>query len=65
MAYIWESLSTAKESQTQVQCFSKLTVSAVQKEILASHLEHRVGLQEAVFDGLHLLAGWTGHRVVL
>lgn len=32
---------------------------------VASHLQHRVGLQQAVFDGLHLLAGWTGDGVVL
>ncbi len=32
---------------------------------MASHLQHRVGLQQAVFDGLHLLAGRTGDGVVL
>lgn len=32
---------------------------------MLTHLEHRVGLQQAVFDGLHLLAGRTGDGVVL
>lgn len=32
---------------------------------MKSHLQHRVGLQQAVFDGLHLVAGWTGDSVVL
>lgn len=32
---------------------------------MVSHLQHRVGLQQAVFDGLHLIAGWTGEGVVL
>lgn len=32
---------------------------------MVSYLEHRVGLQKAVFDSLHLLAGWTGDGVVL
>lgn len=30
-----------------------------------AHLQHGVGLQQAVFDGLHLLTGWTGDSVVL
>lgn len=30
-----------------------------------AHLQHWVGLQQAVFDGLHLIAGRTGDGVVL
>lgn len=30
-----------------------------------SHLEHRIGLQQAVLHRLHLLAGWTGDSIVL
>lgn len=30
-----------------------------------SHLQHRVGLQQAVLDGLHVLTGGTGDGVVL
>lgn len=32
---------------------------------ILSHLQHRIGLQQAVFDSLHLVAGRTGDCIVL
>lgn len=32
---------------------------------MESHLQHGVGLQQAVFDGLHLVTGRTGDGVIL
>lgn len=40
-------------------------VSGATKVAQTAHLQHRVGLQQAVFDRLHLLTGWTGDGVVL
>lgn len=33
--------------------------------VVVSHLQHWVRLQQAVFDGLHMLTGWTGDSIVL
>lgn len=67
--HLAETSCTAKQELPYACCLLALTRRLITNrrkgKDCGSHLQHRVGLQQAVLDGLHVLTGRTGHSVVL